>query len=175
MERRNFKHLRLALLLAATVFLRAFPRLPNVEPVMASCLPVAKRHGAVAAALFAGLAMLAADALVQRVGWWSLYTAVAYAAVGFAAASFLKPGSSVSRAVGFSIVGTLFFDVTTMFAFAVQFGVPLPIAVAGQVPFTLLHLAGNAVFVAVASPLVEKFVLPAEDAAASPYKTNLFA
>lgn len=151
--------IRYVLLLTVVVGIRAFPRIPNVEPVMASALPVAKRHGALASAVFAFSAMLAADTLMGQMGWWSLYTAVPYGLIGYAAGLLLTSKSGRLKMTAFAVVGTLVFDVITMVAFAIQFGTPLPIAAAAQVPFTLLHLAGNVVLVLVVSPLLTRFVL----------------
>ncbi len=147
------------LLLGIAVFIRAFPRPPNIEPVMASMMPVAKKHGAIAAAFFAAFAMLLADALMARVGWWSLYTAAAYALVAYGAAIYLQDKRGVKHYAAFSIVGTLFFDVTTAVAFALNFGISIPAAMVAQIPFTLMHLAGNVALAVVAAPLIEKYVL----------------
>lgn len=152
------------LLLAMTVFIRAFPRPPNVEPVMAGMLPVARKHGAAAAALFAFASMLVADALMARVGWWSIYTAIAYALVAFFSFDFVKAGGLKNYALT-AVAGTLAFDAITMALFAVQFDIPLPLAAAAQVPFTLMHLVGNTVLVVAATPLIEKYVLETPAAA----------
>ena len=82
-----------------------------------------------------------------------------YGLIGYAAGLLLTSKSGRLKMAAFAVVGTLVFDVITMVAFAIQFGTPLPIAAAAQVPFTLLHLAGNVVLVLVVSPLLTRFVL----------------
>ncbi|VVC71906.1 Uncharacterised protein [uncultured archaeon] len=51
---------------------------------------------------------------------------------------------------------TILYDVVTMLAFGLPFGIPLQALVVGQVPFTLAHLLGNTVLCFVFAPMLLK-------------------
>lgn len=153
--------LKFAVMLVLVVLTRLAPRPPNVEPVMCSMLPFARRDGKLAAFVFAFLSMLLLDGVQGRVGMWTLYTAVAYGVVGWLAAAYLQGRASVSRwrYAGFAAVGTIFYDAVTALMFGLQFRMPLELVVAGQIPFTLYHLAGNVLLAATVTPLLAKYVV----------------
>lgn len=153
--------LKLAIVLAGCVSLRFLPRPPNVEPVMTGLLPFGKRYGWMVGALFGGFGILLFDAAVGQVGPWSWFTAGTYVLVGAAAGWWLGRFSHVTRwhYAGFAFAATVFYDAVTAYSFGSMLGYPLPVIVAGQIPFTLLHLASNVFGAAVLSPLIEKFVL----------------
>ena len=128
---------------------------------MASTLPFARSHGKLAGFAFAFLSMLLLDGVQGRLGLWTLYTAVVYGVVGYAAAAYLQNRVKISRwrYASFAVVGTLFYDVITAFLFGLQFQMPWPVVIAGQIPFTLYHLLGNVFLCAFVSPLLAKYVV----------------
>lgn len=145
-------------LFISTLAAFAMAPLPNIEPIMATTLPYAKRHGVWVGAAFALIALAAKDYAMGMVGWWTVYAGLAYAGVGFAAGYVLPRLKEVKTKhwVGFAVVGTLAFDLVTALAFGWQFGQPLAMTLIGQIPFTLMHLAGNVALVGVFSPLLSK-------------------
>jgi len=156
--------IKYGMLLIATILARLPQIFPNVEPVMATTLPAAKKYGAFAGFGFALIAVASFDFVSGRIGLWTIYTALAYGAIGLAAgkwfARFKKVG--VKKFVGFSVVATIFYDAVTATLFGFQFGQPLALTYIAQVPFTVYHLIGNTVLVAVFSPLISKYFLETE-------------
>ena len=57
-------------------------RAPNIEPLMAAQMPLAKNYGSSAAFLFAFLSIVLYDVITSRVGIWTFLTATAYGLVG---------------------------------------------------------------------------------------------
>ena len=139
--------------LALCILIRLFSFAPNVEPIMGFTMPFAKKYGKYAGLAFALAAMVSIDFFTRRIGLWTVYTAFAYAAIGFAAGWFFTTRKAERKNfLAFSIAGTLFFDAFTALLFGWQFRQPLALTVMGQIPFTLNHLLGNAAFALVVSP-----------------------
>ncbi len=140
-------------------------RPPNVEPVMTTMMPFAKRFGPLSGFLFAFLAIVLFDLFTMRVGIWTLITALAYGSLGIAAYYFFKNRESRPRNyVIFAVFGTLFYDAVTGLTIGPLFwGQPFMVALTGQIPFTILHLVSNVTFAAVVSPLLYKWVVQQED------------
>ncbi|MFA6048705.1 MAG: hypothetical protein WC792_02020 [Candidatus Micrarchaeia archaeon] len=154
---------KFALTLAACIVLRFVQLVPNVEPVMATTLPVSKALGKYAGFAFAFVSIAAIDFAMGKVGLWTAYAALAYGAIGFAASEYFSAAGAkgkISRKhyVGFAIIGTLFYDAVTAFLFGLQFNQPLAITFAGQLPFTAYHLLGNIAFAALLSPAIQAWV-----------------
>ncbi|MFH1200635.1 MAG: hypothetical protein V1708_06215 [Candidatus Micrarchaeota archaeon] len=147
--------------LAGTILFRVIPLpAPNIEPIMATTLPFSKRMGALAGMAFAFVALVSWDFISGRVGMWTIYTGVAYAVVGFAAGKFFATRKlGLKNRLGFAAGATIFYDAATALVFGWQFGQPLAVTIAGQVPFTLYHLAGNLAAVAVLTPLIDAFIV----------------
>ena len=60
----------------------------------------------------------------------------------------------------FAVIGTLFYDAVTGLTIGpLLWGQPFMVALIGQIPFTLLHLAGNITFAVVLSPLLYTWVV----------------
>ncbi len=152
--------------LAACITLRLFGfPVPNIEPVMATLLPVSHRLGKYAGFAFAFTAIAAIDILTGKAGLWTIYAAAAYGAVGFLASKYFdsareraKGKISLKNYIYASVAGTLAFDAITALLFGWQFGQTLAQTIIGQIPFTAYHLVGNIALVAVFSPLLEKLV-----------------
>lgn len=141
--------------LALCVLARLFSIAPNVEPIMGFTMPFAKKFGKYAGFAFALVAMVSIDFFTHRLGLWTVYTAGAYALIGFAAGRFFAQRSaSRKNLLAFSIAGTIAFDAFTALLFGWQFGQPLEFTMLGQIPFTVNHLLGNAAFALIASPAI---------------------
>jgi len=135
-------------------------RPPNVEPVMATMMPFAKRFGALGGFLFAALSIVLFDGVTSGWGLWTLVTALAYGSLGLASYYFFRNReSSAKNYVVFAVFGTLFYDaVTGLTVGPLLWGQPFMLALAGQVPFTLLHLASSVTFAAFLSPVLYRWV-----------------
>lgn len=143
-------------------------RPPNVEPILASQMPVAKQFGALFAFLFGFFSIVLFDALTGTLGVWSLITAPTYGLLGLGAAWYLKNRSKTRYFVYVAIVGTLFYDAATGLTVGpLFFNQPFMAALTGQIPFTLMHLLGNVSFAVTLSPIVERWI-EKESVAAAP-------
>jgi len=151
----------------AVVFLfRLVPfRPPNVEPVMATMMPFAKRFGALSGFVFAALSIVLFDAVTSGWGLWTLVTALVYGSLGLASYYFFRNReSSAKNYVVFAVIGTLFYDAVTGLTIGpLLWGQPFMVALAGQIPFTLLHLAGSVTFAAFLSPALYRWVASKEE------------
>lgn len=150
----------------AMVFLfRLMPwRLPNVEPMLATVMPFSKRFGPLGSFLFGFLGIALFDAVTSGWGIWTIVTALAYGFLGVAAHFFFKRRSaSVKNFVGFGVVGTILYDAATGLTIGPLFnGQPFMVALMGQIPFTLLHLAGTVLFAVALSPILYRWVVQEE-------------
>jgi hypothetical protein len=98
------------------------------------------------------------DAVTAGWGSWTVAAAGAYALVALAA-SFYFRFAPASRAhfVGFGIVATLAYDALTGLTVGpIIFHQSFAEALAGQIPFTILHLASTVLFALVLSPILDK-------------------
>lgn len=149
-----------------TVFLfRLIPfRLPNVEPMLATMMPFSKRFGALGSFFFGFFGIALFDAVTSGWGIWTLVTALAYGALGPASYFFfLKREASAANFVRFGIIGTLAYDAVTGLTIGPLFmGQSFAVALIGQIPFTLLHLAGTIVFATLLSPVLYRWVVQNE-------------
>lgn len=161
-----------------TVFLfRLIPfRLPNVEPMLATVMPFSKRYGPLGSFLFGFLGIALYDAVTSGWGMWTVVTALAYGLLGIAAHFYFKNRSaSVRNFLSFGIVGTIVYDAVTGLTIGPLFmGQSFPVALAGQIPFTLLHLAGTVVFATLLSPALYRWVVESEVFEVSLYLPWLF-
>lgn len=142
--------------------LRLIPfRAPNVEPIMATLMPFSKKSGVVASFLFGFTSIFFYDLITSGIGSWTWSTAITYGLVGIVATLFFKNRASKAlNYVGFAIVSTLAYDFIT----GIVLGPLLQHqnimqAIAGQIPFTALHLLGNVLLAAVVSPLIYRWVI----------------
>jgi uncharacterized membrane protein len=150
----------------ATVFvLRLVPfRVPNVEPVMATMLPFAKRFGAWGGFFFGVLSIVLYDAVTSGWGVWTLVTALTYGLLGALAHIFFKNRESTARNyVVFAVFGTLLYDALTGLTIGpLVWNQSFMVALTGQIPFTLFHLVGNVTFAATVSPVLYRWVVANE-------------
>lgn len=157
--------LKFAIGWGAVFLFRLIPfRLPNVEPMLATMMPFSKRYGLLGSFLFGFLGIALFDAVTSGWGIWTLITALAYGALGPAAHLYFKNReASAGNFLRFGIVGTLAYDAVTGLTIGPLFmGQPFMVALAGQVPFTLLHLAGTVVFATFLSPMLYRWVVQNE-------------
>jgi hypothetical protein len=145
------------LLLAACLLFRFIPfRAPNIEPLTAALMPAGRAYGTFFAFFFGVLSVLSYDLFTGTFGVHTFFTGSAFGLLGVAAGSYFKKReSNISHYVKFAIAGTLFFDaVTGLLPGPVFYGQPFIAALAGQIPFTALHLLGNITFALTLSPAI---------------------
>lgn len=128
--------------------------LSNVSPLMATELTGSKAYGPFIGSLYGALSMIMLDAIVGRIGSWTIITAITYGIVGLWGGFFLKTRDASSRNfIIASIIGTLFFDlITGVLMGPILYNQPWIEAIIGQIPFTLRHLAGNVAFAGLLAP-----------------------
>ncbi len=139
-------------------------RPPNVEPMLATIMPFSKRYGLAGSFLFGFLGIVLFDAVTSGWGVWTAVTALAYGLLGGAARLFFKNReASVVNFLRFGIVGTILYDAATGLTIGPIFeGQPFAVALAGQIPFTALHLLGTIVFAVTVSPALYRWVIKNE-------------
>lgn len=156
---------------SAVILFRLLPfRAPNVEPILAAVMPLSKRFGALAGTLFGVLSIVLYDALTSGWGMWTWVTALAYGILGAASYFYFKNrAASRGNFVRFSIVAILFYDTVTGLTIGPMFnGQSFSAALAGQVPFTVLHLLGAVAFAALVSPVLYRWLAESEAPAPAP-------
>ncbi|MEK7608442.1 MAG: ECF transporter S component [Patescibacteria group bacterium] len=136
-------------------------RAPNVEPVMGTLMPFAKRFGYLSGFLFGFVNIFLYDILTGKIGMWTWVTACSYGLLGLAAGLFFKNRKgSPANFFAFSVIGTIAYDAITGLTIGpVFYGQPFLNALTGQIPFTALHLLGNGVFALAISPLIDRFIV----------------
>ena len=134
--------------------LSPFLGLWNVSPLMATQLAGSKAYGPWVGGLYGALSIALLDILVGKAGLWTVITAITYGVMGVWGAYFFKNRSaSAWNFVLASIAGTLFFDlITGVLMGPLLYGQSWVVAIVGQIPFTLHHLAGNVFFASVLAP-----------------------
>ncbi len=136
-------------------------RAPNIEPVLATQMPFAKRFGWLGGFLFGFLSIVIFDSVTSGIGMWTWVTAGAYGFLGVGAYFFFKNRESKAKNyLVFGIIGTILYDAVTGLSIGpLFFGQTFMSALMGQIPFTLYHLAGNIAFSLIVSPLIYKLVI----------------
>ncbi|KKP23920.1 MAG: hypothetical protein UR25_C0003G0017 [Candidatus Nomurabacteria bacterium GW2011_GWE1_32_28] len=134
-------------------------RAPNVEPIMASIMPIGRKNGAIQGFLFGFLSIIIYDSFTN-LGSWTWITAFTYGFVGLVSFFYFnKFKTSIFHFAIFSFFATIFYDIVTGVLFAPFFGQNMVNALFMQIPFTLLHLLGNIGFAVTLSPLINKWLL----------------
>ncbi len=98
-------------------------------------------------------------------GWgsWTWVTAICYGLLGVGAHYFFRNReASVKNFLIFGVLGTVSYDVVTMMIGPVFNAQPLATALAGQIPFTLMHILGTVVFATLLSPALYHWVVRSE-------------
>ncbi len=173
MQKRDW--LKYSLGFTVVLFIRLLPfRPPNVEPLLATQMPFAKKYGGLAGFFFAFFSIIVYDLLTAGIGVWTLIAGMAYGLLGMWASIYFKnkKGTSWDYAK-FAFIGTIVFDITTGLSLGpIFFNQPFIQAVTGQIPFTLLHLVGNIGFALTLSPLVQ-YMLSKQEKKQTSLATNL--
>jgi hypothetical protein len=149
-----------------SVFLfRLIPfRAPNLEPIMATIMPLGKSYGKIMAFAFGFLSIVLFDSITSGIGIWTLITAFAYGVLGLGASYYFKNRSGWKNYALYAVIATLFYDAVTGLTIGpLFFHQSFMVSLVGQVPFTLLHLLGNVSFAIVLSPVIEKWLIVKEE------------
>ncbi len=151
--------LKILIVFIGCLLFRLIPfRAPNLEPIMASVMPISRKYGAMLGFFFAFSGMVLYDIITGHVGLWTWTTSIAYGIIGAGSAFyFQKFKAKAVNFVIFASLGTIFFDIVTGILFAPAFGQSMWSATIMQVPFTLLHLAGDIGFALTLSPILNKW------------------
>lgn len=151
--------LKIFIMFAGCLLFRLIPlRAPNIEPIMASLMPLGRKYGAFTTFAFGFLSIFLYDVLTHF-GVWTWMVGITYGFVGVASFFYFKKfKSSVSNFMAFSFFATIAFDLITGVLFAPMFGQTIWNAFVLQIPFTALHLAGNIGFAITLSPLIDKWL-----------------
>lgn len=147
---------------AVCLLIRLIPfRPPNIEPILATQMPFAKAYGPWVGFSFAFVSIVLFDLISGKLGVWTLLTALTYGVLGIWSAYFFRKRKMQRfNYVFFALIGTLFFDgVTGLSIGPLFFHQSLSEAFFGQIPFTIMHLAGNMGLAIVLSPFVYRFII----------------
>lgn len=145
------------LLIVTCLVFRLIPfRAPNIEPITAALMPLGRAYGSALGFFFGVLSVLSYDFFTNTFGVHTFFTAGAFGLLGLWSGVYFKSAESkISGYVKFAVVGTLAFDVITgLMPGPIFYGQPFALALAGQIPFTMLHLAGNIIFAVTLSPAI---------------------
>ena len=148
----------------AVIAFRLIPmRAPNVEPIMATLMPMGKIYGKLMAFIFGFASIVLYDALTSGFGIWTLITALAYGLLGLGASYFFQNRSGAKFYALYTIIATIFYDIVTGLTIGpLFFHQSFLVSLIGQIPFTVLHLLGNVSFAIVLSPVIEKWFIKEE-------------
>jgi len=157
---KNYFKFFLALFLCLLVRLIPF-RAPNVEPILATLMPLSKVYGALASFSFAVLSILLYDVITHTLGVQTFFTTLAYGIISlWSVYHFAKHKADTWGYVRFAILGTLFFDgLTGLTVGPIFFHQSFLGSLVGQIPFTALHLIGNVTFAIILSPGIYNFLI----------------
>ncbi len=144
--------------------LRLMPfRAPNVEPIMASLMPISKKYSKVMVFTFAFLSIFLFDSITSGIGIWTLVTAISYGLLGLGSVYYFKNRSGWRSYATYAVIGTIAYDlVTGLTVGPIFFGQSFIVSLVGQIPFTALHLLGNVSFAIVLSPVIESWLVKEE-------------
>ena len=168
------KKLKIFIVFAGCMLFRLLPlRAPNVEPIMASIMPLGRRYGTLWAFLFGVVSIVLYD-LLTNFGSWTFTVAIAYGLTGVASSLYFKKvqSSPINFAI-FAFFATIAFDLFTGVLVAPFLGQNMYTALMLQIPFTLLHLAGNIGFTLTLSPLLDKWFATSKIFSLTPQKSMI--
>ena len=152
--------IKIFIIFVGCLFFRLIPlRAPNVEPIMASIMPIGKKYGAFLGFAFGFLSIFLYD-LLTHFGSWTWTVGITYGLIGMVSFFYFKKfkTSALNFAI-FAFFATIIFDFITGVLFAPMFGQTMSSAFVLQIPFTMLHLAGNLGFALTLSPILNKWLL----------------
>lgn len=133
-------------------------RAPNLEPIMATIMPMGKTYGKLMAFAFGFLSITLYDAITSGFGIWTLITALAYGFVGLGAQYYFKNRSGWKSYASYAVIATIIYDAVTGLTIGpLFFHQSFIVSLTGQIPFTILHLLGNVSFAIVLTPSIERW------------------
>ncbi|VVC02670.1 ECF-type riboflavin transporter, S component [Candidatus Burarchaeum australiense] len=144
---------------ASAATMHYFGAPPNIELLMPFVLASGLMLGP-AAGFASGLLMRALyDFFIAWPGPWTTAPAFSYGVVGLLAGlvPLLAHGRRTFSRIeitAMAVAFTLVYDFLTLLAFSAMFGLPLLLALGPQVPFTINHVLGNALFAFAFTPLL---------------------
>ena len=148
------------------LFVRLIPlRAPNVEPILATMMPMSRAYGAFAGFSFAILSILLYDIITHTLGVQTFFTVAAYGILGIWATYYLKKKEGNKwDYIRFAVMGTLFYDALTGLTVGpLFFHQSFITSLTGQIPFTALHLISNIAFAFILSPAIYNFLVRKRD------------
>ena len=155
------KQVKYIVIFLSAFIIRLIPfRAPNVEPIMASIMPLGKVYGGIYSFAFGFFSIVLFDSVTSGLGIWTLVTAFAYGFLGLGAHYFFKNRSGWKNYALYAIIATIAYDaVTGLTVGPLFFHQSFLVSLVGQIPFTALHLLGNVSFAIVLSPVIERWVM----------------
>lgn len=151
------------------IFLTAFAirlmpfRAPNVEPLMASIMPLSKKFTKFTSFFFGFASIFVYDLVTSGIGIWTVFTAFAYGLLGLGASYYFEKRSGWKSYASYAVIGTILYDIVTGLTIGpVFFGQSFYVSLIGQIPFTVMHLIGNVSFAIFLSPVIEKWLAKKE-------------
>ena len=135
-------------------------RPPNFEPMLGTMMPFAKRYGILGSFSFGFFGIVLYDAVTSGWGSWTWVTAICYGALGVGAYYFFKNReASVKNFLFYGIPATVTYDAITMMIGPLFNAQSWSLALAGQIPFTLMHVLSTTVFAVILSPAIYRWVI----------------
>ena len=131
---------------------------PNNDPIMGFALPFARKDKWWQAFLFPFIAMVSFDIITAKVGPWTLVTSSVYGLLALLFYRYFRTQSKVGLGTYLkgSIFGVLIFDfLTGPIMSSYMFRMPFEVALIGQIPFTLMHLASSITYTAIFVPILD--------------------
>jgi hypothetical protein len=139
-------------------------RAPNIEPIMATIMPLGKSYSKIMAFGFGFLSIFLFDFITSGIGIWTIVTAFSYGLLGLGASYFFQNRSGWKNYALYAVIATIFYDVITGLTIGpLFFHQSFIVSLVGQIPFTFLHLLGNVSFAIVLSPVIERWLVAKEE------------
>jgi hypothetical protein len=140
-------------------------RAPNLEPILATQMPLSKRYGWLIGFGYGLLSIALFDLIVGKIGVWTLITGIAYGLVGVGAWWFFKNrASKIINYVSYSVMATILYDAATGLSIGpIFFHQSFMQSLLGQIPFTAMHLVGNILLAIIISPILYNWVVMNEN------------
>lgn len=139
--------------------------MPNIEPILATAMPISRIHGYIFTFSFAVLSILSFDLITGTLGMQTLFTTLSYGLVGIFSVKYFSSFAE-NKSIGalqyarFAVFSTLFYDTMTgLTAGPLFFNQTFTEALVGQIPFTIFHLIGNVMFAVILSPAIYHFLI----------------
>ena len=133
--------------------------LPNAEPIMLFTIVAGLVNGHRCGFVTGVTSLSVSDVLIGMAGPWTFYTSLTFGLVGLMCGLLGKTKIKWNRKnlVLLAAIMTIFYDLVTMTIFAIQFMTPFPVALMGQIPFTIMHLSNCVLVFLIAPFLIKQF------------------